>query len=100
MPFTIAITEPAYDELQAIKSFYRTQIIDAIDEQLTHEPTVETRNRKILIGFQSNFKHGDPVWELRVGQYRVYYDVSEESMTVIVQAIRKKPPHMTTEQIV
>lgn len=100
MPFTIEIVESACDELQAIKSFFRTQIIDAIDEQLTREPTVETKNRKVLVGFRANFEHAEPVWELRVGQYRVYYDVNGESMTVIVRAVRKKPPHVTTEQIV
>lgn len=100
MPFNIEITEPAYDELQAIKSFYRTQVIDAIDEQLTHEPTVETKNRKVLVGVRANFEHAEPVWELRVGQYRVYYDVDEESITVNVRAVRNKPPHIATEQII
>ncbi len=99
MPFSIEITDVAYDDLLAIKTFYRTQIVDAIDEQLTHEPTVETKNRKVLVGFQPNFEHEEPVWELRVGEYRVYYDVSEGLMTVFIRAVRKKLPHMTTEQI-
>jgi len=99
MPYTIDIRDVAYDELQAIKPFYRRRIVDAIDEQLAHEPNVETKNRKVLIGFHSDFEHDDPVWELRVGQYRVYYDVSEELKTVVVRAVREKPPHTTTEQI-
>lgn len=78
MPYTIDIRDVAYEELQAIKPFYRRRIVDAIDEQLVHEPIVETKNRKMLTGFQSGFEHDEPVWELRVGQYRVYYDVSEE----------------------
>ena len=99
MPYTIHVRDVAFDELQAIKPFYRRQIVDAIDEQLVHEPNVETKNRKILTGFQSYFEHDEPVWELRVGRYRVYYDVSEESKTVVVRAVREKPPHVTTEQI-
>jgi mRNA-degrading endonuclease RelE of RelBE toxin-antitoxin system len=100
MPYTIDVRDVAYDELQAIKPFYRRRIVKAIDQHLAHEPTVETKDRKTLIGFRSDFEHDEPVWELRVGQYRVYYDVNEEAKSVLVRAVRKKPPHMTTEQIV
>jgi len=99
MPYTIGVTDVAYHELHTIRPYYRRRIVDAIDKQLVHEPTVETRNRKLLIGFRPEFEHENPVWELRVGEYRVYYDVSEESMTILVRAVRKKPPHTTTEQI-
>lgn len=100
MSFSIQITDIAYDELRTIKSFYRRQIVDAIDEQLAHEPTTETKNRKILMGIRPDFEHEPPVWELRVGQYRVYYDINEEAKAVLVRAVRQKPPHKTTEQIV
>jgi mRNA-degrading endonuclease RelE of RelBE toxin-antitoxin system len=40
-----------------------------------------------------------PVWELRVGDYRIFYDVSEEEELVYVRAIRKKPPDKRTEEI-
>jgi mRNA-degrading endonuclease RelE of RelBE toxin-antitoxin system len=100
MPFTIDITDLAYDELSAIKVYHRRQIIDAIHQQLECEPTVETRNRKVLAGTRPTFEHRVPVWELRVGAYRVYYDVSEESMSVLVRSVRLKPPHSTTEQVV
>ena len=40
-----------------------------------------------------------PIWELRVGDYRVFYDVSEADITVYVRAIRVKPPGKTTEEI-
>jgi len=29
----------------------------------------------------------------------VFYDVDEEKMTVHVRAVRRKPPHRTTEEI-
>ena len=100
MPYAIEITDVAYDELVGIKAFYRRQIIDAIDVQLVSEPMTQTRNRKILIGVQLNFEHELPIWERRVGQYRVDYDVNEESLTVSIRAVRQKPPHTTTEQSV
>jgi mRNA-degrading endonuclease RelE of RelBE toxin-antitoxin system len=99
MPYSIEITDAAFDELQSIESFYCRQIVDAIDKQLIHQPTVETRNRKILVGLQPDFEHGEPVWELRVGAYRIYYHVDETAQTVVVRAIREKPPHATTEQV-
>ena len=40
-----------------------------------------------------------PVWELRVGEYRVFYDVDDTEHVVTVRAIRHKPPHATTEEI-
>ena len=44
-------------------------LLDAIREQLTHEPLVETRHRKPL--------RPNPLapWELRVGSLRAFYDV-------------------------
>src|SRR5258708_31828116 len=100
MAYAIDVRDVALNDLRAVRPFYRRRIIDAIDQQLRHEPTVETRNRKQLVAFESDFEHEVPVWELRVGEYRVYYDVDDEAPTVVVRAIRQKPPHKTTEQIV
>jgi mRNA-degrading endonuclease RelE of RelBE toxin-antitoxin system len=99
MSYSIEITDAAFDELQSIKAFYCRQIAESIEQQLTHQPNVETRNRKILVGLQPDFEHGEPIWELRVGAYRIYYDVDEGQKMVLVRALREKPPHATTEQI-
>ena len=66
---------------------------------MTYEPTQQTRNKKILIGLTPPWEYIEPVWELRIGQYRVFYDVDEEAAIVFVRAIRHKPPHKTTEEI-
>ena len=52
-------------------------MLDAVDNQLTHQPTVETRNRKPM--------RPNPVapWELRVGNLQVYYDVEEEPESLV-----------------
>jgi mRNA-degrading endonuclease RelE of RelBE toxin-antitoxin system len=99
MPYAIEISDAAFHELQAIKPFHRSRIVDAIDQQLQYEPNAETRNRKLLTGLRPDFEHDPPVWELRIGSHRVYYDIKAEGPTVIVRAIREKPPHATTEQI-
>jgi mRNA-degrading endonuclease RelE of RelBE toxin-antitoxin system len=83
------------------------QIVDAVDEQLAHEPNVQSKRRKIIRpGEDLPFEHLEPVWQLRVGEYRVFYDVAEQETTgkprrgvVSIRAIRHKPGHKTTRDI-
>jgi len=51
--------------------------MDAVERQLRHQPTLETRNRRPM--------RPNPVapWELRIGNLRVYYDVTEEPELVV-----------------
>jgi mRNA-degrading endonuclease RelE of RelBE toxin-antitoxin system len=99
MPFSVQIMPTALAELKAIPAFDRRRIAQAIDEQLSSQPTTPTRNRKLLIDPRPSFACEPPIWELRVGGYRVYYDVAEEAQSVFVRAVREKPPHQTTDQI-
>jgi mRNA-degrading endonuclease RelE of RelBE toxin-antitoxin system len=99
MRYEIEYAEGVVEDLAAVRAFRRKSILDAIEEQLAHQPTEQTRNRKILVGLVPPWEHVPPVWELRVGQYRVFYDVGEERRVVIVRAIRRKPPHQTTEEV-
>ena len=77
-------TKPAEDSLSLALSLSKQWgplqqaiVLDAVDNQLTHQPTVETRNRKPM--------RPNPVapWELRVGNLRVYYDVEEEPESLV-----------------
>ncbi len=97
MPFIIRIVPSAMEELKNIRAFDRKRIAKAIDEQLTHEADVVTRNRKMLPDVEPSFPFEPPIWELRVGDFRVFYDIEE--VNVFVRAIRAKPPHQTTEQV-
>jgi mRNA-degrading endonuclease RelE of RelBE toxin-antitoxin system len=56
-------------------------VLNAVDEQLQHEPAVETRNRKPM--------RPNPLapWELRVGDVRVYYEVDAAESVVHVLAV-------------
>ncbi len=60
---------------------------------------METRNKKKLVGLVPPWEHVEPVWELRVGEFRVFYDVDEVEARVVVRAVRRKPPHKATEEI-
>jgi mRNA-degrading endonuclease RelE of RelBE toxin-antitoxin system len=84
MPFKIEFTQEAKRHLDALAARDRAILLDAIEEQLTYEPTVATRNRKPL----RSSALAD--WELRVGQYRVFYTVKEERVLVLIIAIGVK----------
>ena len=85
--------------MAGLRAFDRKQILDDIDEQLTHEPVQATKRKKIVRGLKPPWEHAEPVWELRVGEFRVLYDVNEAASQVTVRAVRHKPAHKTTEEI-
>jgi mRNA-degrading endonuclease RelE of RelBE toxin-antitoxin system len=97
--FAVQIMPSALEELKAVKVFYRRQIAKAIDEQLHDQPTSATRHRKILAVTQASFAFEPPLWELRIGNFRVFYDVDEQNQIVYVRAVREKPPDATTEEV-
>jgi mRNA-degrading endonuclease RelE of RelBE toxin-antitoxin system len=97
--FTISYAASVAEDLGGVRAFERRRLLDQIDRQLSHEPTREARNRKVLRGLTPPWEHVQPVWELRVNEYRVFYDVDEVAEQVVVRAVRRKPPHKATEEI-
>ena len=86
MTFAIEFTQTAGDHVRALRKFEQRMVLDAVEEQLRHEPTTETRNKKRLgANDLSN-------WELRVGKFRVFYDVvlQNEQQAVKINAVGKK----------
>jgi hypothetical protein len=73
--------------------------LDVVKQQLQHQPVVTTRNRKQLDVGSADFEFVAPIWELRVGEFRVFYDVSEADATVYVRAVRRKGPESTTKDV-
>ncbi|GAB4580798.1 MAG: hypothetical protein Fur0022_35400 [Anaerolineales bacterium] len=84
MNFRIEISNSAFEDLRSLKKSERVLILDAIDRQLFVDPARETRNRKIL---RENVLSR---WELRVGKYRVFYNVDEEQRKIDVTAVGYK----------
>ena len=70
MPYEIQVADTAIGHLAALTARERSTVIEAIEDQLSHEPLGETRNRKLL--------RPNPVaaWEPRVGALRVFYDIT------------------------
>src|ERR1700687_1909654 len=99
MAYEIALSRSAADELKAFRAYDRRRIVAAIQTQLVHQPTTETRNRKPL-EISPDFDYAPPLWELRVDDFRVFYDVNESEQTVSIRAVRSKSHGQTTRDIV
>ena len=71
MAYQIEFAKLVKAHLEVLTASQRSTVLDAIERQLTHEPSKQTRNRKPL--------KPNPVapWELRAGRLRVFYEVSE-----------------------
>lgn len=97
--YDIRYAEDVANDLKRLRAAQRTQILDRIEAKLTYQPNLQTRNRKILVGLVPPWEHEEPVWQLSIGQFRVFYDVDDVAAVVTIRAIRHKPPHKTTEEI-
>ena len=86
--------------LKELRPFDKQRLLDRIEERLRHRPLTATRNRRPLPGLEPSWAHEGPVWQLRVEEWRVFYDVVEAERRVVIRAIRRKPPHSTTEQVI
>ena len=75
----------------------RRRVLNAVEEKLRLEPARQDRRRKVLVGLVPPWDQVRPVWQLQVGEFRVFYDVDEEKTAVIVRAVRRKGRKMTEE---
>ena len=84
MIYKIEITEDAKIDLSFFKVHERKTILRSVKEKLSYEPLKETKNRKKL--------RNNPVapWELRIGSYRVFYEVDNNSVKVIIISVGNK----------
>ena len=84
MAFTIEFSRDAREHLGRLRKWDQRIIVDSIAVHLTHQPDLPTRHRKPL--------EENPIapWELRVGDFRVFYDVDQENELVVVVAIGQK----------
>ena len=100
MLFAIEVTTGAQQELDALRAFDHRRVLEAIQSSLSDQPMIETRHRKKLgDGLTADFEYVPPLWELRVGDYRVFYEVDEVASEVVVHAVREKPPGKTTAEV-
>jgi mRNA-degrading endonuclease RelE of RelBE toxin-antitoxin system len=96
--FQIRYSEAAQEAIAAMTARERSIVLSGIREQLSHEPTRETRNRKPMRASPRVLAIG-ATWELRIaGVWRVFYSVDEAIVTVDVIDIARKGRE-TTDQV-
>src|SRR5438105_4076409 len=79
--YEVTFTPSALEDMRDFPQADQTRILDVAVQQLSHEPTTATRNRKPL-------RPNDlSRWELRTGDYRIFYDVDEPALKVVVGAV-------------
>ena len=82
--FAIRFTPEAIEDLRCYVKPDRKRIVDGIESSLKHEPGRETRNNKKLRPNRLAER------ELRVGRFRVFYDVDERGALVKIEAVGHK----------
>lgn len=97
--YEIRFAVSVVSDLKRLRASQRRRIFDEIRRKLAEEPTKVTKHIKQLQKLVPPFEAVPPVWQLRIGDHRVFYDVDSEPKKVFVRAVRRKPPHLTTEQI-
>ena len=97
--FEVEFARSVEKDLSDFRAFDRNRILKAIQVQLSRAPCVENRQRKALVNLIPPFEAVPPIWELRIGEYRVFYDADEDKGIVYVRAVRQKPAHKTMEEI-
>ena len=82
--FDIRFTESALEDIAWFRGRDRQLIFAGIQQQLAHEPVVETRNRKKLRPNRT------AEWEVRIAEFRVFYDADADQKIVEVKVVGQK----------
>jgi len=78
MRHEIVLSAEAVDDLSHLNAHVRSEVRDAIETHLRHQPTRASKSRiKRLRGLSR------PQYRLRIGEVRVFYDVSEGIVEVL-----------------
>lgn len=78
MPYEIILSPGALDDFRRLKAPLRAAVRAALEQHLRHEPARTGKSRiKPLRGMAR------PQFRLRVGDIRVFYDVSESAVEVL-----------------
>jgi len=83
--YTIILKHSAISDLDALRKYDATQLANAMERHLLHDPTKESKCRiKRLRGISN------PNYRLRVGDYRVFYVVDENARRLDVLRVMHK----------
>lgn len=78
MQYEILYSDEAVQKLKGLRAFDRTAILDQIEQVLQINPTQESKARVKLLR-----QPAPAQYRLRVGEFRVFYDVVGQSVHII-----------------
>jgi mRNA-degrading endonuclease RelE of RelBE toxin-antitoxin system len=87
MRYEIVLAPEAIEDLEALRANVRAEVRDAIQRHLRHEPMKQSKSRvKRLRGLSR------PQFRLRVGDVRVFYDVTEARVEILAIVAKDHAP--------
>ena len=95
--FRILYDAAAGEDLRVLRAYDVRRIMNAVDRHLSRDPMTEGPRKKLLRGLVAPWNELRPIWQLRIGDFRVFYDVDEAREEVIVRAVRRKGTKTTGE---
>ncbi len=78
MAYRVVLTKNACEDFDALDTRWRATVRDAMRVHLTHEPTKQSKSR---IKRLRDLRH--PQYRLRVGDIRIFYDVTGGDVVII-----------------
>ena len=78
MTYAVVLAPAAAKTFRSLPAYSRAEVRDALERHLRHEPTRVSKSRiKRLRGMSQ------PQYRLRVGEVRVFYEVTREAVQVL-----------------
>src|SRR5438094_8328006 len=78
MRYEVVLAPEAARSYRSLSAYHRAEVRDALERHLRHEPTRVSKSRITRLHGLSH-----PQYRLRVGEVRVFYDVTREAVEVL-----------------
>ncbi len=85
MPYAIILAPEAAEDLDDLKANLRAEVREGIETHLGHEPGKTSRSR-----IKRLRKLSQPRYRLRIGDVRVFYDVSAKNVEVLAIVLKSE----------
>ena len=92
MRYEVVLAPQAAKAFRSLPAYRRAEVRDALERHLRHEPTRVSKSRiKRLRGLSQ------PQYRLRVGEVRVFHDVTREAVEVLAVVTKTEAAHWLAE---
>jgi mRNA-degrading endonuclease RelE of RelBE toxin-antitoxin system len=93
MRYEVVLAPGAASAFRSLPAYHRAEVRDALERHLRHEPTRVSKSRiKRLRGLTR------PQYRLRVGDVRVFYDVTHEAVEILAIVTKAEAARWLADQ--